>query len=200
MGQPAPMGDNQDSVQTAAFRAVDYTLYLWHLIKDKPVLVAVGSIISSIAGKVEASLPDHALNLMAIAVLVAIDFVTKVRACRVTGEPVSSKVMRDKGLPKLRDYLLLYVAGAMTTPLFGDVWGLRAVMYFLAMCELWSIAENLYDSGNLPFDIRKMAIFDGIRQLMTGGTMEAPISGPLDLAARVFGWLRGDGSTDAPKD
>lgn len=182
--------DTQESVQTAAYQAVNYSMYLWHLIKDKPVLVAMGSIISSVASKATANLPDHAANLGALVVLVTIDFFTKLQACRATNEPFTSKTMRDKGLPKLRDYMILYVAGAMTVPLIGDTWGLRGIMYFLGMVELWSIAENLYDSGNLPFDIRRLAMFDGIREMIAGGTLKTP-----------FDPTEGhEGQTEGPKD
>jgi hypothetical protein len=177
---PTPVGarESVQQVQGAVHEAANYAVYFWHLLKDKPVLVAMGTILSTVMAKFTAVLPDHIASLGALFALLTIDLITKYNACRKQGLPFTSRIMRDKGLPKFRDYLLLYIAGALTIPLLGDVWGHKSVMYFLAMVELWSIAENLYDSGNLPFDIRQMAMFNGIRDLIAGRVMTPPESAP----------------------
>lgn len=194
-------GDTKERVEQVAYEAVNYATYLWHLCKDKPVLVAIGGVVSSVGAKLTQALPDHLMSLGALVVLVVIDWITKYQACQNKGVPFTSKAMREKGLPKLRDYMLLYIAGAMTIPLLGDPWGFRSVLYFLALVELWSIAENLYDSGNLPFDIRQLAVFNGIRDLIAGKIMTTPHqAGGGVTAIPIEPPAAGPGSTDAPTD
>jgi hypothetical protein len=160
-----------------AQNAVNYLSYLAHLVKDKPVLVAIGAITSSVFGRILGVLPDHIISIMALVVLVSVDWFTKRDACIRQGVPFTSGLMRKKGALKLRDYMLLYMAGAMTIPLMGDMWGYRSVLYFICICELWSIAENLNDAGRLPFDIRHLALFDMIRDMMSGKPAAPPDPG-----------------------
>lgn len=159
--------EKHDVAQTVQ-SAVDYSFYLWHLVKEKPVMVAIGTVVSAVATKVLPVLPDHMVAVMALSILCMIDWFTKRDACLARGIPFTSKLMREKGVMKLRDYLLLYIAGAMTIPLTGDTWVYRSTAGFIAICELWSVAENLHDAGRLPFDIRQLAVFSSIRKLMKG--------------------------------
>lgn len=158
--------------------AINSASYVFHALREKPVMVAVSAILAPVIQELTRGLPNHIISLLALTILTGIDWYTKVRACRVKGEPVTSRIMREKGFPKLRDYFVLYIAGAMTIPLMGDVWGHRSVLFALSIWELWSIAENLYDAGTIPFDIRRIALFDGVRQLLAGSVAPTPYTPP----------------------
>ena len=153
--------------ESAKTAAVDYSFYLWHLLKEKPVMVVFGTIFSTMFASLSPGIPGHLIAMLALSLLVGIDWITKRDACLKQGIPFTSREMRDKGVLKLRDYMLLYIAGALTMPLMGDL-GYRTVSGFIAVCELWSIAENLHDAGRLPFDIRNLALFSSIRELAAG--------------------------------
>ena len=159
----------KEHVQQALTEVGNGLSYIYHLVATKPVAVAFAGVLSAVMSKVSAGLPDHLLSATSLCLLVFIDWLTKYHACRKQGIPFTSKVMREKGVLKLRDYMLLYIAGACTIPLLGDQTGFKAAVSFMAIVELWSVAENLNDSGNLPFDPRKIAVFDMIRNMMKGG-------------------------------
>lgn len=156
------------NLQHSTQGAIDYMSYLVHLLRDKPILVGIGAVVSTVGGRMLGVLPDHIISILALVIMVAIDWFTKRDACFRQGVPFTSGLMRKKGVLKLRDYILLYMAGAMTIPLMGDMWGYRSVLYFICVCELWSIAENLNDAGRLPFDIRHLAFFDTVRDMLSG--------------------------------
>lgn len=166
------------SAQEHLQEAVASASYVLHALKDKPMMVAMSAILSQVLAKLTEGLPGHLISIGALSILVFLDWYTKLRACRAMGVPFTSRHMREKGVVKLRDYLVLYMAGAMTVPLMGDVWGYRSVLYALSIWELWSIAENLYDAGTIPFDIRKIALFDGLRELMQNGRLPVPSTPP----------------------
>jgi len=140
--------------------------HVWQLIQGKPWMTAVSALASVVLGKLTSDWQDAAMSFAAICALVVLDWLTKIYACRKQGVPVTSAAMRQKGFPKLRDYLILCIAGWLTVPLMGEDWGYRSVLFMIALWELWSIAENLHDAGTLPFDIRNMALFDQIRGAM----------------------------------
>jgi hypothetical protein len=148
--------------------------YVLHLIHDKPVMLTISAVASQLLDKLIGGVPSMALNMGAITLLVTIDWFTKMRACRKRHEAITSKTMREKGFYKLRDYFTLYLASALTVPLLGDMWGVHSVLYIIGFWELWSIAENLYDGGDMPFDVRSVAVFDGIRQMLKGGSVPTP--------------------------
>lgn len=154
--------------------AMTHASYLWHLIVDKPLVVAMASVFGVAIAKITAGLPDHILSVTSLALLVFIDWMTKLHACRKKDIPITSEIMRTKGVVKLRDYLLLYIAGACTIPLLNDTNGYRAAVAFMALVELWSVAENLNDAGNLPFDVRHVPLFDGMRAMLNGGKFFFP--------------------------
>ena len=154
--------------------AVESASYLAHLLKEKPVMVAASAILSQVLAKLAEGLPDHLISLGALSCLVFIDWLTKMRACRITNTPITSKIMREKGVSKLKDYFILYIVGALSVPLFGDVWGYRTVLFAMTIWEIWSIAENLHDCGTIPFDIRQIAMFDGIKEWVRGGKLRTP--------------------------
>lgn len=192
---------NAERIQTGAEHMMSYASYISHLVKDKPVMVAASALLSQALVKIAEGLPDHLVSIGALFMLCLIDWYTKMKACKAQGVPFTSRAMREKGFPKLRDYMVLYIAGACTIPLMGDQWGFKSILFMMALWELWSIAENLYDAGTLPFDVRKLAIFDSIREYLTTGkfpvpfamgqnpvtpaslTVNIPIAGPTDAPA-----------------
>ena len=162
--------DWQDTLASAS--------YLFHLIKDKPMMVGVTSALSPFINLMTGQMPSQMTSIGSLSGLVLLDWITKIQACRFMKQAVTSKNMREKGFLKLRDYIILYIAGALTVPLVGDVWVFRSLIFTMCMWELWSIAENMNDSGTIPFDIRHIAIFDGIRTMLSGGVMTTPFDGP----------------------
>lgn len=179
---------NNMNLRESAQDTVNNISYFIHLLKDKPFLVATGAIASSIAGRIVGVIPDHVMAIMALVVLVAMDWLCKRDSCLRNGIPFTSGEMRKKGVLKLRDYMLLYMAGAMTIPLMGDMWGYRSVLYFISICELWSIAENLNDAGRLPFDIRHIPLFDLIRDIASAKTspLEPMINQPTQPPGALY--------------
>lgn len=140
--------------------------YIAQMATEKPSEVGIAALVTGIMTRLTESMPDHLISLASLTTLVVIDFATKYHACRKMGVPFTSQVMREKGVFKLRDYFILYIAAACTVPLMGEPDAYRGALTFMAFVELWSIAENLYDAGNLPFDVRKIAMFDVFRVIM----------------------------------
>jgi len=168
------MNKTGTDLQHSAEQLIANSSYLMHLVREKPIMVAASALVSQALVKVAAGLPDHLISIGALFMLCLIDWYTKMQACKKQGRPFTSRQMREKGFPKLRDYMILYIAGSCTVPLMGDTWGFKSVLFMMALWELWSIAENLYDAGTLPFDVRQLAIFDSIRTYLTTGKFPTP--------------------------
>ena len=140
--------------------ATERVSHLIHLIQDKPVVVTLSAAMSVLVS----DWANQTVMLGALCLLWFADLITKIWVCRRTGQPVTSALMRQRGFPKLRDYLILCICAWMTTPIMGAM-VFRSILSMMAFWELWSIAENLNDGGYIPFDIRNSSIFDGIRKL-----------------------------------
>jgi hypothetical protein len=172
---------NQEQATQAIQEVTHHISYFYNLVVTKPFAVAVSAIASAVIAKLTTGLPDHILSIGSLSLLVFIDWLTKYHACRKRGIPFTSKVMREKGIYKLRDYMMLYIAGACTIPLLNDTSGYRAVVAFMAMVELWSVAENLHDAGTLPYDVRQVPFLQMVKLYLAGkGKLE--LDSPVDQA------------------
>lgn len=153
-------------LDVAGQRAGDGFSYIVDLTFNKPTATGFGAMASGVMASLSDAMPGHLISLASLTTLVVIDFITKYIACRKRGISFTSQIMREKGVFKLRDYFLLYIAAACTVPLMGEPDAYRAALTFMAFVEFWSIAENLYDAGTIPFDVRQVAMSDIFRSLV----------------------------------
>ena len=143
--------------------------YLVQKFKQNPEVVTFAALLAPLTTPFTAYLQGFIPGYAALMALVAIDFFTKIRACRIQGIEVTTAVMREKGLPKIKDYTIAVIAAYLTVPLAGDDAIFRGVITMLGFIELWSIVgENLYDAGAMPVDLRKTAVFDAVREIIGG--------------------------------
>lgn len=166
--------------------------YLVGAIVAKPNVAFLAAALTPIVAPLLMALQASVSPYLALLGLVALDFYTAVRAARMKGQAVTSQIMREKGLPKLKDYTLAVMGGALTSAATGWQGWTMGIVGFLAIWELWSIlAENLNDGGNVPFDFRQMPILKQIAALITGtrrgATAAEQAQVPTDLGGIIAG-------------
>lgn len=87
--------------------------------------------------------------IIALLILVAIDFFTGVRAAKKRGEIINSKGLRRTAV-KFKDYFLAILSCKVVQDVFmQDIPLIYAVSSFIALVELKSILENIETTQNI---------------------------------------------------
>lgn len=141
--------------------------YLTTSIYDKPIAATIGAVLGGLCGQLYQAFPIELPVVVSIAALVFIDTRTGIRAAKKRGEEIVSHITRKRLCNKLPAYAEMYIAGLAAKTIHPEsgavIYGL--LMGTLVSVEIWSILENLYDSGEIPVNPNKVGVFAAFKKI-----------------------------------